>query len=214
MWCCPAARRWCEARGHGHEQRAARAAGAQGGRAARARRATTICDPLRARASPRPRLGDSRRRGGVGRAALAVAHARGHELRAPRGARRHPVALLRPRTTRAALPPRPPVGRDPATRHAGPVLASSMHEPPVDELDRRVPAPPDHRPPPRLLQHRGADRRYSSPLRRGETHRSVARRRRARSASTPASVVRVSSRRGRSRLRSASTRAARRAWPS
>ena len=33
------------------------------------------------------------------------------------------------------------------------------HDPPVDKLDRRLPDPPDDRPPPRLVQHGRPDRR-------------------------------------------------------
>ena len=56
----PSSASWCETRGHGHEQRAARAARAQGARPA-GRRARRHVDPLRARAPPRPRLGRTRR---------------------------------------------------------------------------------------------------------------------------------------------------------
>ena len=75
-----------------HLERAARPARAQGlrpaGRGPRRHR-----DRLRARPPPRPRPRLAARRGRVERAAFALADARGHELRAARGARRDPVAV-------------------------------------------------------------------------------------------------------------------------
>ena len=106
--------------GHGDEQRAARAARAQGTRSAR-RGTRRHVDHRRVRAAARARLAGAGRRGGLGRAALALAHARGHELRAPRGARWPPVAVPRRGTPRLADPARAPLGRA-ARRPSGSVL--------------------------------------------------------------------------------------------
>ena len=96
-------------RGHRHEQRAARPAGAQGARPARPgprRHRDRLRDRRPHGVRPRP----ARRRVGLDRAALALADARRHDLSAARGARRHPVAVLRRGAPRRALPPRPAVG--------------------------------------------------------------------------------------------------------
>ena len=68
---------------------------------------------------------------------LSPMHA-GHELRAARGARRHPVAVLRRGPSRRAVPARPAVG---ATRSTGPraPFHAVEHEPPVDELTDEFP---------------------------------------------------------------------------
>ena len=58
-------------------------------------------DRLRARAPSRPRPRLAARGGRLERAALALADARGDELRAARGARRHPVAVRRRGRSRA-----------------------------------------------------------------------------------------------------------------
>ena len=88
-------------RGHGHQLRAPGAARPQGDRPAGAG-APGHPHHLRAGHRARARLGRADRRAGVGRAALGVAElARRDELRAPRRARRHPVAVPVARTTPA-----------------------------------------------------------------------------------------------------------------
>ena len=103
-----------------------------------ARRATTSWIIARARPAAGPRLGHADGRGGLGRAALAVADARRHELRAARGARRHPVAVPGRASTRA---------RRSCTRGSGPSRSRARrrrsrvveHEPPVEALDAEFP---------------------------------------------------------------------------
>ena len=97
-------------RGHGDEQRAPRPACAQGARAARGGAGRHV-DPRPAGAAPRPRLARPGRRGGVGRAALALADARRDELRPPRGARRAAVAVPGRGASRLAVPARAALGR-------------------------------------------------------------------------------------------------------
>ena len=77
-------------------------------------------------------------RAGLGRAALARPDARRHELRAARGARRHPVAVPRRGASRLAVPARAPVGGAAST---GPPAPFSVADgaPPVDELDDDFP---------------------------------------------------------------------------
>ena len=65
------------------------------------------------RGAARPRVALRVGRGDLGRAALAGAQPRGHELPAPGGARRHPVAVLLRGQARADVPARPPVGAAP-----------------------------------------------------------------------------------------------------
>ena len=145
-------------RGHGHQQRAPGAAGAQG-RSSRPRAPATTSRS--SSTSPRrlgPRLDATGVvRGGVGRAALALADARRHDLPPPRGARRHPVAVLRPRT--GSSRPTCTAGCGPTTRPSGAGRRRSrvvVDDPPVDAARRRVPAAAHDRPPARLLQHRRA----------------------------------------------------------
>ena len=105
----PASASWCEAEGTvtNSERRVQRVRKAleppgRGARRHRDRRASW--PPAGAR------LGPCRRRGGLERAALALADARADEL--SRGSRswRHPVAVLRRGAPRRAVPPRPAVG--------------------------------------------------------------------------------------------------------
>ncbi len=142
--------------GHGHEQRAARAALPQGARPARpgARR---HADPGRPRGAARPRVALRVGRGDLGRAALAGAEPRRHELPAPGGARRHPVAVLPRGQARAVVPARPPVGAAPRGA-AGDVPRRRGRSAGRQALEG-VPAAPHHRPPAGLVQHRRADRR-------------------------------------------------------
>ena len=118
--------------------------------------------------------GQPTRRGGLGRAALALADAPRHELRAARGAGRHPVAVPGRGEHRLAVPARAPVGRA-ARGRAGAVLARRAPAA-LRGARRRVPDPPHHRPPARVVQHRRADeplplaaapRRVARPLARG-----------------------------------------------
>ena len=194
----PAAAGWCESEGtvtnsERRVQRVRKALEPPGRRARRHR------DHRRARAAPRPRLGqpDGRGRSGTSCARCRPMHAR-HELRAARGARRHPVALLRRGPSRRAVPARPAVGRARCSGPRGAVLASCEHEPPVDELDDEFPL--------RLTTGRRLDSYntgvqtggYASPLRRGETldlspedaERARRRRRRARAGRLAARPVR------------------------
>ena len=112
-------------RGDGHLERAPRAARPQGRRAAgpgaRRHRAR-----LRARAPPRSRARQPARAGRLGRAALALAHARRHELRAPRPSRRDPVALLGRVPSRRPVPARPPLGRGGRRPRALPAWSSTI----------------------------------------------------------------------------------------
>ena len=149
----------------------------------------------RPRRAPRPRLGVRLRRGRLERAALAVAEPRRHELRAARGARRHPVAVLDEDTLERDASCTAGCGR---SRCEGPPAAFHAVEdsPPAEALSERVPAAPDHRPPARLLQHRRADRRLrvAAAARRGA--RAVGRRTRRSSGVENGERVRVSSARG------------------
>ena len=114
-----------------------------------------LCD---ARRPPRPRLALRIGRGRVGRAAFAVAAAPGDELAPPRRAGRHPVALPVGGFPGAVVSARPALGRRP--RRAGPpgaVLRGGARAA-RRRADRGVPLPAHHRPPPRLLQHRRAER--------------------------------------------------------
>ena len=94
-------------------------------------------DRLRARAPARPRPGLAARRGRLERAALALADARGHELRAARGARRHPVAVSGRGSTRARSFLH---GRlwDEVVEDRAP-FQPVEHDPPVDLLDDEFP---------------------------------------------------------------------------
>ena len=112
------------------------------------------------------RLGRPDGRGDLGRVPLAVADARGHELRAPGGDGRHPVAVPRRGAPGLAVPARPPVGG----ARGGPRAPFSVveHAPPVDALDADYPL--------RLTTGRRLEsfntgvqsNRYRSPLHKGE----------------------------------------------
>ena len=164
----PASASWLRGRRHGHQQRAARAA-----RAPRARPAGPGArrhrDPLRARRAAWARTWATRppRRSGTScarsaRCTRGMSYARLEEL----GGLQWPCSDED--APGRALPPRAPLGG--AGRAARARRSAAVeHEPPVDALDERLPAPPDHRPAARLVQHRRADGGYTSPLRRGET---------------------------------------------
>ena len=137
-----------------------------------------------ARAAPRPRLARPGRRGGVGRAALALADARRDELRPARGARRAAVAVPGRGAPRLAVPARAALGR-PAGRPARAVLRRRGAGP-VRGARRRVPDPAHDRPAARVVQHRRADeplplaappRRVARPLARGRRAARARRRR-------------------------------------
>ena len=154
-------------RRHRDEQRAPRAARAEGARPA-GRGARRHVDPLRARPPPRPRLGRADRGGDLGRVPLAVADAPRHELRAARGAGRHPVAVP---GRGAALARCSCTGGCGPSRVEGPLAPFSVVEakPPFEALDADYPI--------RLTTGRrlesfntGAQsNRYRSPLHRGES---------------------------------------------
>ena len=132
----------------------------------------------------------------MGRAALALADAPGHELRPARGARRHPVAVLPrgpPRAARTST-----AGSGPTTRPSGAASRRLGRRPRAAgrRADRRLPDPPHHRPPARQLQHRRADRRLRVAAARRRDHRPVARGRRRARRSPTGEPVRVISRRG------------------
>ena len=94
-------------------------------------------------------------------------------------------------------------------RPLGAVLRGRARAPPVDELDRGVPAPADHRPAAGLLQHRRADRRLRLAAAPRRDARPVARGRRRGSGSGRRRDVRSSRAAARSRRRCASTPALR-----
>ena len=154
-------------RGHGHQLGAPRAARAQGHRAAR-RGARRPVDHLRDRAPDGPRLGRGLGRGRLERAAHALAGARRHELRAPRGRGRAAVAVLRRDAPGRAVPPLAAVGRIRCRATARRSCRSSTTAP-VDALDDDFPV--------RLTTGRHLDSYntgvqsggYRSPRRRGET---------------------------------------------
>ena len=117
--------------------------------------------------TPRRRLGPPQLRGALGRGAVVVADACRHVLGAPRGLRRHPVAVPERGPSRLAVPAWLAVGRRPR----GPrPRAVQHHRPrsPQGAAHRRLPAAAHHGPGPRLLQHRGAVGRLclAHPLRR------------------------------------------------
>ena len=96
-------------------------------------------------------------RGRLERAALAGAEPRRHELRAARGARRHPVAVLQRGHARADVPPRTAV--EGAAGGAAGRVPRGRGLPADRAALGAVPAAADHRPPAGLVQHRRADRR-------------------------------------------------------
>ena len=141
----PASASLVRGRGHGDQQRAARPARAQGARAARrgARRHRGSCAELARRLGhdwghpTAEQVWDELR-------SLSPMHAR-HELR--RGSRRSAASSGRAPTSQhpgAHVPARAAVGR---CRVEGPPAPFSVveHEPPVEELGRRVPVAADHR---------------------------------------------------------------------
>ena len=96
-------------------------------------------------------------RGGMGRAALALAHAPGDELPAAGGARRHPVAVRERGRPGRALPARAAVGGAGA-RPAGAVHGRRARAA-GGRAGRRLPDSPDDGAAARLLQHRRSERR-------------------------------------------------------
>ena len=95
---------------------------------------------------------------------LSPMHAR-DELRAARGARRHPVAVRRRERPGHAVPPRPPLGR---RRRGSRAVPGGRARSAGGRARRRLPAAPDDRPPARVVQHGRADGRLlvAAPRRR------------------------------------------------
>src|SRR5581483_5412111 len=111
-------------------------------------------DRLRARPPARRRPRQHARRGHLERGAAPLPHARRHELRTTRGARRHPVAVLGRRSSRRAVPARTAVGargREARAVPGGAALASRRR------ARRGLPAAPHDRTEARVVQHRRAD---------------------------------------------------------
>ena len=135
--CCPSARVVVRGRGHRHQLRAARAARAQGARAA-GRGARRHVDPQPSSPGGWATTGATRRRGGLGRAALAVADARRHALRPARGARRHPVAVPRRGRIPGSQFLHERLWAGAARGPAGAVLVVE-HRPPFEALDAEYP---------------------------------------------------------------------------
>ena len=163
-------------RGHRHQLRAARPARPQGARPAR-RRPRRPLDHLRAGPSDGLRLGLARRRGRLERGPVALAGPRRDVVPAARGARWPAVAVLRREPPRRAVPPQPAVG-GPGARQPGAVRAGRPR-PAGRQARRRLPDPPDDRPPPRLVQHRRPDRRLHVAAAPRRVARHLARGRRA-----------------------------------
>ena len=167
-WCCRPRPSWCEAEGtvtnsERRVQRVRKALEPPGQRARRHR------DHLELAAPARARLGRPDGRGGLERAALARARARRHELRAARGARRPPVAVLRRGPSRASRSCTAGSGRSRSRarrRRSTPVEHDAAGR---ELLDEEFPL--------RLTTGRRLDSYntgvqtggYTSPLRRGET---------------------------------------------
>ncbi len=104
--------------------------------------------------------GDVTRRGGVGRAAHALADACRHVLRAPRGAGRHPMAVPRRVASGDAVPPRSALGvRRPGDAGDEGTVQRGDRRSAGRRAERRVPAPAHDRTAAGLVQHRRADRR-------------------------------------------------------
>jgi formate dehydrogenase major subunit len=188
----PASATWAEGEGDGHEQRAPRAALSQSRRAA-GRRARRDLDHVRARTTPRLRLGASDGRRGVERAAVARTAAAGDELQAPRGARRHSVAVSRRVASGNAVLARALWDEDPAKRGRLAPFSVVHHEgpsscPTMSILSRSPRAPLG------VVQHRCADGGYLSPL--IAVNRSTSRRRSRALGVEDGDTVRVTSRRG------------------
>ena len=163
----PAARGLGRERGHGHELRAARPARPQGarpaGRGPRRPRGSSTSSP-----AGWATTGATDGRGRLERGPRALAGPRRDELRAARGARRPPVAVLRRDPPRRAVPPQPalggPVARQPrAVRRRSSTIRRSTSS--TDDF------------PIRLTTGRRLDSYntgvqtggYTSPLRRGES---------------------------------------------
>ena len=189
----PASVRLVRGRGNRHEQRAARAALPQGARSAAAKRAT-ISRSLPAWPTPwrgvaavcRAAAWDECR-------ALSPWHA-GMTLRAPRGARRHPVAVLDERHPgarflHARLWEEPVRGRARAVRRR-------RSRPAGRSTRRRVSGSPHDRPATGLVQHRRAERRLRLAAAARRDARHLARRRAPIRHVGDGDRVRVSSRRG------------------
>ena len=188
----PGVERRVRVRGDRDELRAARAAGPQGARAARQGEGRHL-DHRAAGEAPRVRLGRGRR-----------AFDAWEELRIALADARGDVVASAWRSW-AGSSGRAPTSRTPArrssTRGCGgrPGAAGAkapfsvvIDEPPVDELSRGVPAPPDHGPPAGLVQHGRAD--AAATRRRCGAAR--------RSSVSPEDAASLGRRRGRGRARS------------
>ena len=190
----PPRRRGASPRADGDQLRAPRAARAQGDRPARARRATTsgssASSPRRLGhdwGQPTPsRCGTSCARSA--RCTRGMSYARLEELGG------HPVAVPGRGASGLAVPARPPVG---ASRSAARARRSPVeHCAAGRRARRRVPDPADHRPAPRLLQHRRAVGPLPLAAAPRRDARPVRRRTPSASASSRGEIVRVTSRRG------------------
>ena len=161
-------------------------------------------DHLRARQPDGRATGAGRRRRGrLGRGPPPVAGPRRDDLRAARGARRDPVAVLRRDPPGRAVPPQPALG-GPAARQPRAVRAGRPR-PAGRQARRRLPDPADDRPPARLVQHRRPDRRLHLAAAPRRDPRHLARRTPRPTASPTASASGSSRAAARSRSRSGST---------
>ena len=149
-------------------------------------------------------LGLADGRGRLERGPGAVAGPRRDVVRAARGARRAPVAVLRREPPGRAVPPQPALG-GPGARATASRSSPVDHDPPVDKLDRRLPDPADDRPPARLVQHRRPDRRLHVAAAARRVARHLARGRRDATGWPMASASGSSRGAARSRPRSGST---------
>ncbi len=170
----PAAAGWCESEGTvtSSERRVQRVRMAIPPR----RRARRPRHPVRPRAAHGPRRGTARPGDDLERVRRLSPGARRDELRPPRSRQRPAVAVLRRESSRRAFPAQPPVGT--AGRRTARAVPRPRERPAGGPARRRLPVPPDHRPAPRRVQHRRADRklRLADPARRDA--RSLARGRR------------------------------------
>ena len=190
--------------GHRHLERAPRAARAQGARPA-GRGARRHRDRLRARRAASATTSAAPRAEDVWNELRSLSpDARGHELRAARGARRHPVAVPRRERPGRALPPRPAVGR----RRRGPRAVPGRRALTAGRpARRRLPAAAHDRAPARVVQHRRAERAATSRRSTSAARRSCSHPRTASATASPTARARASSRAAaRSRRPCATTR--------
>ena len=136
--CSPPRAAWCEAEGTVTNSRAAGAAGAQGARPARARRATTSGSSRELARRLGHDWGEPTAEQVWDELRSLSPDARRHELRAARGAGRHPVAVLRRGRTPARRSCTAGSGSEPLD---GPPAPFSVveHEPPFEALDDDFP---------------------------------------------------------------------------